>query len=61
MPPMQEQVRTLWFFLPPGAQKGTHCGLETQILIANMPDVRPLASILRSLSFRAVRCHHPTL
>ncbi|GAA5876398.1 hypothetical protein JCM3774_005320 [Rhodotorula dairenensis] len=26
---------------------------EQQILVANMPDVRPLASILRSLSFRA--------
>ncbi|GAA5957389.1 hypothetical protein JCM8115_006975 [Rhodotorula mucilaginosa] len=27
--------------------------IQEQILVANMPDVRPLASILRSLSFRA--------
>lgn len=53
MPPIQKQVRPA-LVTPGKAQRELIPHRNVQILVANMPDVRPLASILRSLSFRAV-------
>lgn len=54
MPRDEQQVRRILLF-DRWRLEDSLIGVSIQILVANMPDVRPLASILRSLSFRAVR------